>query len=191
MPNETKSYIHEVWNIHRDLGIPDDWRSGRFGPMFRENLNSVQTGVDKYGRDLYLAQACSHAWLRMQAAAECDGVRLLAVSGFRSVRRQQEIIKKKLEAGQVLGDILKVNAAPGFSQHHTGFALDLADDSSDEPLTEKFELVPAFLWLSKYALRYGFSLQYPRDNIYGFVYEPWHWAMDNVHDFEVSVTSVE
>jgi zinc D-Ala-D-Ala carboxypeptidase len=191
MRNEIESYIHEIWNIHRDLGIPDDWRSGRLGPMFRENLNSVQTGVDKYGRDLYLAQACSHEWLRMQAAAEGDGVRLLAVSGFRSVRRQQEIIKKKLEAGLALGDILKVNAAPGFSQHHTGFALDLADDSSDEPLTDKFEVVPAFLWLSKYALRFGFSLQYPRDNIYGFVYEPWHWAMDKVRDFEVSVTSFE
>ena len=105
MPNETESYIHEVWNIHRDLGIPDDWRSGRLGPMFRENLNSVQTGVDKFGRDLYLAQACSHEWLRMQGAPKCDGVRLLAVSGFRSVRRQQEIIKKKLAAGQGLGDI--------------------------------------------------------------------------------------
>lgn len=127
----------------------------------------------------------------MQAAAKRDGVSLLAVSGFRSVRRQQEIIKKKLEAGQLLADILKVNAAPGFSQHHTGFALDLADDSSDEPLTEKFELVPAFLWLSKYADRFGFSLQYPRENIYGFVYEPWHWAMDSVHDFEVPVSSFE
>lgn len=127
----------------------------------------------------------------MQAAAKRDGVGLLAVSGFRSVRRQYEIVKKKLEAGQLLGDILKVNAAPGFSQHHTGFALDLTDDSADEPLTEKFELVPAFLWLSKYAHRFGFSLQYPRDNRYGFVYEPWHWAMDNVHDFEVPVTSFE
>jgi D-alanyl-D-alanine carboxypeptidase len=118
----------------------------------------------------------------MRSSAKYDGVNLIAASGFRSIRRQQEIIKNKLDAGRSITEILTANAAPGYSQHHTGFAIDLTDDSDSEPLSEEFEQHPAFEWLSSHADKFGFSLQYPRGNSLGFIYEPRHWALDAVHD---------
>ena len=177
------TYLDELRVIHQELGIPEDCTFGRQGPIFLENSELVRTGFDLHNRELYLARPAAEAWMSMQSAARHDGIGLIVVSGFRSVRRQQEIIRRKLDAGRQLIEILRENAAPGHSQHHTGFALDLADDSDCEPLTEAFERRPAFEWLSRRAAGFGFNLQYPRGNSDGFIYEPWHWALDGVHDF--------
>ena len=83
--------------------------------------------------------------------------------------------KNQWGAGQSVSDILNVNAAPGFSEHHTGRAIDLAEPGA-EPLTEDFESSAAFVWLEKNAANFGFSMSYPRENRQGFIYEPWHWA---------------
>jgi len=88
---------------------------------------------------------------------------------------QASLIRRKLEAGQSVSEILNVNAAPGYSEHHTGRAIDIAVPDA-EPLTEEFESSKAFAWLEKNAASFGFSMSYPRENRQGFVYEPWHWA---------------
>src|SRR5436190_200121 len=44
------------------------------------------------------------------------------------------------------------------------------------PLTVEFDASPAFAWLGANARRFGFSMPYVRDNVYGFSYEPWHWS---------------
>ena len=68
-----------------------------------------------------------------------------------------------------------MNAAPGYSEHHTGCAVDIATPGS-RPLTEEFEDSQAFRWLTDNAGKFGFSMSYPRNNPAGFIYEPWHWA---------------
>jgi D-alanyl-D-alanine carboxypeptidase len=78
-----------------------------------------------------------------------------------------------------------VNAAPGFSQHHTGAAVDIASPGS-RPLTEEFDQSGAFEWLTRNAANYGFSMTYPRENPWGFVYEPWHWALEEAISAETS-----
>lgn len=180
---DSEAYFEELRIIHEELGIPPDCRLGRQGPIFLENEELLQVGTDFHNRTLYLGRQAAEAWIIMQSEARRDGVNLIVVSGFRSVRRQQEIIRRKLEAGQSLFQILRENAAPGYSQHHTGFALDLTDDSTCDPLSEAFEQQRAFEWLSRRAHSFGFVFQYPRGNPYGFVYEPWHWALEAVHEF--------
>ena len=91
---------------------------------------------------------------------------------------QAGLIRKKLDAGQEVTEILTVNAAPGYSEHHSGRAVDIASPGS-RPLTEEFEASEAFGWLEKRAKEFDFSLTYPRDNRYGFVYEPWHWSINS------------
>jgi D-alanyl-D-alanine carboxypeptidase len=100
----------------------------------------------------------------------------LLVSGFRSVDYQAGLIRTKLDRGQAIEAILQVNAAPGFSEHHTGQAVDIATPGS-RPLTEEFEDTPAFEWLTREADRFGFSMSYPRNNPFGLIYEPWHWSI--------------
>ena len=114
------------------------------------------------------------AWRAMVAAAGAEGITLLLISGFRSVQRQQEILERKRAAGEAIESILRVNAAPGYSEHHTGRAVDIGTPGCP-PLEERFEETSAYGWLSRNAGRFGFFLSYPRGNPNGIVYEPWHW----------------
>ena len=118
---------------------------------------------------------CAARWGKLQTAARDDGVELIVVSAFRSVEHQRSIFERKLARGDSLEDILCVNAAPGYSEHHTGRALDLGTPGCQD-LSERFEATGAFAWLRDNARRFGFELSYPRDNTYGLSYEPWHWA---------------
>ncbi len=158
-----------------ELGIPADYGTQPYLPRYDEAEELVEIEDDMFGRSLRLAPGTARDWLTMKQAALDDGVELLIVSGYRSVTYQVELIRNKLSKGLTIDRILQVNAAPGFSQHHTGKALDLATPGC-RPLTEEFEDSPAFAWLSANAARFAFSMPYGRDNIHGIVYEPWHWS---------------
>jgi len=98
-----------------------------------------------------------------------------AISGFRSHAYQLGIFRRKMARGQSISQILSVNAAPGFSEHHSGRALDIG--TPGEPAAEEsFERTAAFAWLQDRAATFGFRMSYPRDNPHGIVYEPWHWC---------------
>ena len=161
--------------LHTELGIPEDYGRGGARPAFDEATDLVEVGPNLVGRMQRLTPQTAERWAAMRDAAEVDGITLLLVSGFRSVDYQARLIRKKINAGQSLSEILAVNAAPGHSEHHTGCAIDIATPGS-RPLTEEFERSPAFHWLEGNAESYGFSMSYPRNNAAGFVYEPWHWA---------------
>jgi D-alanyl-D-alanine carboxypeptidase len=70
--------------------------------------------------------------------------------------------------------ILAVNAAPGFSEHHAGVAVDLGAPGLP-PVEVSFEQTPAFRWLAANAAALRLRMSYPRDNPHGILYEPWHW----------------
>lgn len=131
-------------------------------------------GRDRYQRPLWLTRAAAHAWRRMVAAALGDGIVLQAISGYRSHDYQLGIFRRKLARGQGVDEILQVNAAPGFSEHHSGRALDIGAPG-EAPAEESFENSAAFGWLQAHAGECGFTMSYPRDNPHGIVYEPWHW----------------
>ena len=111
----------------------------------------------------------------MEITAKQQGISLIMVSGYRGLEYQRTLIEKKVEKGQDILEILKVLAPPGYSEHHTGKAIDLTTENCP-PCVERFENTEAFSWLRTNAGKYNFSLSYPRDNPYGFIYEPWHWA---------------
>ena len=143
--------------------------------VVREPRLLAYAGRDRFRRPLWLSQPAAAAWLRMQRAAAGDGVPLEAVSGFRSHAYQLGIFRRKLARGQALGEILRVNTAPGFSEHHSGHALDIGTPG-EPPAEASFEHTPAHAWLQAHACRFGFVLSYPRDNPHGIVHEPWHWC---------------
>jgi len=131
-------------------------------------------GFDRYHRPLWLVADAAAAWALMRTAARVDGIALDAISGYRSHDWQMGVFRRKLELGLTVREILAVNAAPGFSEHHSGAALDIGTPGWP-PVEESFEHTPAFIWLCAHAGRFGFSLSYPRGNPHGIVYEPWHW----------------
>jgi hypothetical protein len=153
-------------------------------PPVREPHRLDWAGRDAFDRDAWLAPCALRAWRRMHAAAARDGECLQIVSAFRSQAYQARLFAGKRARGLALSDILMVNAAPGYSEHHSGRALDLSAPGFRAAETE-FEQSSAYAWLCAHASRYGFRLSYPRDNPHGIVYEPWHWcyvgsaALDN------------
>jgi D-alanyl-D-alanine carboxypeptidase len=64
------------------------------------------------------------------------------------VEKQKEIIQKKLDSGSNIEEILKLCAAPGYSEHHSGRALDLTVHGC-KPLAEEFDKTEAFSWLKE------------------------------------------
>ena len=170
-----RDYRAAVAEALAELGIPADYGVRRQLELCEEAAELVSIGADVLGREQQLTPRAAQAWLEMSAAAERDGIQLLVVSAFRSFDYQRALIQRKLDNGRRIADILKINAAPGYSEHHTGRALDItAPDCA--PLEQGFETTRAYAWLSKHAAHHGFRLSYPRDNPHGISYEPWHWA---------------
>ncbi|MEN9632431.1 MAG: hypothetical protein RL077_835 [Verrucomicrobiota bacterium] len=158
-----------------DLVIPADYGAVRNLRRQRECRHLVSIGISPSGREIRLAPRAAQAWRQLHAAALRASRTLVPISGFRSIQRQREIIQEKLATGEALSSILKQVAAPGFSEHHTGRALDIGSDHTDD-LSANFARTSAFRWLRIHAPRFGFHLSFPRKNPHGIVYEPWHWC---------------
>lgn len=156
------------------LGIPQSLPAERQLTLFREARRLAPVGLGTDGRDKLLTPVAARAWLTMHRHAAADGIDLLLISAFRSVDFQAALIRAKLDRGHALEEILRVNAPPGYSEHHTGRAVDIGTGGV-ATLDTAFETSAAFAWLQLHAADFGFRLSYPRDNPQGFMYEPWHW----------------
>ena len=164
--------LHERLHL---LGLDDGYGDRSGLPLVAEPALLRFAGVDRYRRPLWLSARAARGWTHMRDAALRDGIVLEAVSGYRSHDYQLGIFERKLARGQTVEEILTVNAAPGYSEHHSGLALDIG--APDEPPAEEsFERTDAFAWLRANAGGHGFVMSYPRDNPHGIVYEPWHWC---------------
>jgi D-alanyl-D-alanine carboxypeptidase len=171
-------FLKRLSGMNAELGIPRDYARLRQLPVQMEARDLVSVGLDIYQREQRLLRGADVAWLAMQEAASADGIELQLVSAYRSVDYQQGIVQRKLEKGQDIETILRVSAAPGYSEHHSGRAIDLTTPGFNV-LEEEFEDSEAFRWLRENAGNYGFHMSFPRDNPHGVAYEPWHWAWNN------------
>ena len=162
--------------IRRSLGIPADYGHTRGLPPHREARRLVVAGrAPDDGKPVLLTPRAAAAWKKMRDAATRDGITLLPLSGFRSIARQTRLIRRKLATGRSLASVLRYVAAPGFSEHHTGRAIDIGDPS-DSTVEASFARTPAYRWLRRRAREFGFVMTYPRGNRHGIGYEPWHWC---------------
>jgi D-alanyl-D-alanine carboxypeptidase len=172
---QNTAFGSKIVGLQKQLGIPQDYAAQHKLGLCEECKHTVPIGKDIFDRDQFMAPPAALAWHDMKTSASSCGIELQVVSAFRSVDYQAGIIRKKLDAGQCMEGILKVSAAPGYSEHHTGRAVDISTPGC-EPLEESFEQTAAFEWLKKTAGDYGFRMSFPRDNPHGVAYEPWHWC---------------
>jgi D-alanyl-D-alanine carboxypeptidase len=162
------------------LGVPRDYGRIRKLRMQREPAQLVPIGQDIHGRTQWLQPRAARALACLREAAAGKGVELQIVSAFRSIEYQLGIVERKLARGLSMDEILRVSAAPGYSEHHSGRCVDFTAPGM-APLEEEFERSPAFRWLQRNAARHGFTLSYPRGNVHGIAYEPWHWCWHAPH----------
>ncbi len=117
--------------------------------------------------------------LKMREKAKKDGIYLVFLSGFRSISLQNDIFYSlKSIRNQEAAERARVSAPPGYSEHSTGFAIDIGDATQRETDFETdFENTEAFRWLIKNAAKFHFKLSFNKDNKY-IDYEPWHWRYE-------------
>ena len=121
----------------------------------------------------------STSLLKMREDAKNDGILLVFLSGFRSINLQEEIFYSlKSSRNQVASERARVSAPPGYSEHSTGFAIDIGDFTKPETDFEvEFENTDAFRWLKNNAAKYHFKLSFNKNNK-NVDYEPWHWRYE-------------
>ena len=163
--------------MHDELGISKTWAIDRDVEYYEEaSVAELElVSIDFTGKPFVLAKSISARWNGVLDAAAKDGIQLSPFSGFRSYKYQCWLISNHLKNGRPLEDTLTQLAAPGCSEHHTGRAVDLTAEDAP-PLGEEFENTKAFKWLARNAGDFGFVMSFPRDNSYGYIYEPWHWC---------------
>ena len=161
--------------IHASLGITPALLEGRQLLRYEEASGLVAAEKAPNGRVHFLLPEAADAWRAMKAAAQRNGVDIHILSGFRSMARQGELIQVRLDGGMAIADVLKILAPPGYSEHHTGRAVDVSTQGI-KALQLEFESTPAFAWLNANAATFGFVLSFPRNNAAGYDYEPWHWC---------------
>jgi D-alanyl-D-alanine carboxypeptidase len=125
--------------------------------------------------EMKMRKEAADALKNLYDAAQQDGLKLMVSSGYRSYQYQVNLYNYYVkQQGKATAD--SQSARPGFSEHQTGLAVDV------EPSTRKCEVEACFgqtpegKWVAANAYKYGFVIRYQegKQNITGYVYEPWH-----------------
>ena len=124
-------------------------------------------------KSIYLRKKAKTHFEKMAKDAKKLNLTLIAVSGYRSSKYQKKLFNNYVkEKGYEYA--IMCSARPGYSEHQTGLAVDIANETLDY---DNFEKTKEFTWIKDNAHKYGFILRYPKDKIdaTGYKYEPWHF----------------
>lgn len=141
-------------------------------------LVAVPKVFTRNGETFLLLPPALEGFSRLYEDALGAGVRFIIISAYRNFDFQKTLFEDA-ERRYGAGNGSRWVAPPGHSEHHTGLVVDVGDfdfpETDDEP---SFESTPACAWILKNGPRYGFTLSFPKDNIQGVGYEPWHWKFN-------------
>jgi zinc D-Ala-D-Ala carboxypeptidase len=138
------------------------------------SVGSYSSGANQ--RTEYLDKEAAATFTQMKTDAAAAGVSLMAISGFRSIADQEKLFERQIQKQGSKAAAAQLSAPPGYSEHHTGFALDIGDGSRPETDVKfEFKNTKAYQWLQSNGRRYGVELSFPFNNVQGVSFEPWHW----------------
>lgn len=154
--------------VNKTHPLPEDWE---------DKLETVHM-TNSVGDDVEVEKKAYDAYLGLKDELEKEDIHVDLDSARRSVADQQRIMDDFTE--QYGKDYaLKTVAAPGYSEHHTGLALDLYLIIDGKDVVENEEMIQyPEIWSKIHAklADHGFILRYLEDkeHITGYGYEPWH-----------------
>ena len=162
--------------VNKEYKLPDTW----------EQEVQIVKITNSLGDEVQVEKKAYDAYLKLKADLEKEDVHIDLDSAYRSVAAQQDIVERfTVKYGEDY--VKKYVAVPGYSEHHTGLALDLYlnIDGQDVYMNEDMVQYPE-IWAKIHAklADYGFILRYleDRQSITGYNYEPWHIRyLDNVN----------
>ncbi len=154
--------------VNKENKLPDDWEA---------KLETVHV-TNSLGDDVEVEKKAYDAYLKLKEALEAEDVRVDLDSARRSVAEQQRIWDDFTEKyGEVYTK--RTVAVPGYSEHHTGLALDLYLNIDGEDVYYNEDMVEyPEIWakIHEKLAEFGFILRYleGKEAITGYGYEPWH-----------------
>lgn len=125
--------------------------------------------------NMHVSTAMAPALVSLFNGAKAAGYTLMLSSGYRSYGYQVSVYNGIVRSqGQGAAD--KQSARPGYSEHQTGLAADVAPRSGRCDLSQCFGNTPEGQWLAANAYKFGFIIRYTADkeSVTGYEYEPWH-----------------
>ena len=166
--SEVPAYDYMVL-VNKTHKLPEDW----------ESVVDLVEAENKYG-DTYLVEAKAlESFLALRDALLEEGIDIELDSVYRSVAEQQKLWDDwTVEYGE---DYVKATVAPpGFSEHHTGLAIDVCLDVDGVRIDENEDMLKEeeiFAKVHERLAEFGFILRFPKDkkDITGYDYEPWHF----------------
>ncbi len=147
-------------------------------PQGWEEALQITEVKNSLGSDVKVEKKAYEAYQKLKEDLEKEGVKVDLDSAYRSVAEQQKIMDDfTKEKGADYAK--KTVATPGYSEHHTGLALDLYLNIDGKDVYENDEMIRhPEVWEKIHAklADYGFILRYLEgaEHITGYGYEPWH-----------------
>ena len=159
--------------VNKQNKLPEDWE---------EKVELVDT-KDAWNDDTKVEKKAFEKFQELAAdLKKNDGITIELDSAYRSVAAQQELWDTwSADPNKGPEYVQKYVAVPGYSEHHTGLAIDIVLDfgevegivSDNDAMIQNTE---AFAKIHAKLAKYGFILRYleGKDEITGYSYEPWH-----------------
>jgi len=137
-------------------------------------LSYAPSDLTAVGNGQYMRAEAASALKTMLTAAQRAGFAVTPASGYRSYPTQVSVYNSEVKSyGQATAD--SESARPGYSEHQTGLAMDLASGGCS--ITDCFGTTPGGKWVTAHAYEYGFILRYPSGytDVTGYRTETWHF----------------
>ena len=179
-PEESNEQFNYLILVNKDYKLPDDYES-------KLNLINVKNNIPKDDRTFQLENVTHDYFVKLrEKLLEEYNITIELDSAYRSVARQQEIWDEFVEK-YGLNYTEKYVAKPGYSEHHTGLALDICLVVNGTVIDDNEEMIKQkeiFEKIHKKLSEYGFILRYlqGKESITGYNYEPWHFRFVQIDD---------
>ncbi len=128
--------------------------------------------------EILIEENTYQAFLKLQAFLKTKKITIAIDSAYRSLEDQEKLY---YDYTKYYGEdyATKIVAPVGYSEHHTGLAIDivvLINNHFPKDNTEVLNHIEEYQRLVPYLSKFGFIIRYPegKENITGYPYEPWH-----------------
>lgn len=158
--------------VNKTTKLPDEW----------DDMVTIDTTKNSLGEEIKIEHRTLEAFNELRdELMEKEGIQIELDSVYRSVAEQQEIWDYWVnDPDKGIGYCEKYLSPPGFSEHHTGLAVDIFIMKDGKEIRENDDMIADtedFKIIHQYLASHGFILRYMegKESITGYAYEPWHF----------------
>ena len=170
--------------VNKTHQLPENW----------EDVIQLDTVHNSLGEELQIEHEAYVQYIKLRDELLDEGVQIELDSVYRSVADQQEIWDAWSTDPELGEEYCKLYlAVPGYSEHHTGLAVDIFIMKDGEEIRDNDDMIADtedFAKIHELLPKYGFILRYleGKEDITGYAYEPWHLRYINDPELAAKIT---